>query len=143
MAKLVSGIIAGDNRYVTLKGPATASAYDIGKPVKFSATDEVALCDDGDQIYGFIASVETDQQGTADGKSVLSVLVSGRCYVILSGASAVGTIVEAHTNTAVNTVKAGAFGLVSTHTLVAGTKKQWMVISGAGGDGDTVLIEKQ
>lgn len=141
MAKLVSGIIAGDNRYVTMKGPATASAHDIGKPVKISATDEVALCADGDQIYGFIASVETEQ-GTADGKSVLSILTAGRCYVILSGASAVGTLVEAAANTAVNTAKAGAFGLVSTHTLVAGTLKQWQVISGSGADGATVLIEK-
>lgn len=138
MAKLVSGILVGDNRYVTLKGPATASAYDIGKPVKISAADEVALCADGDQIYGFIAAIE---DGLSDGKSRLSVLTRGRCWVILDGASAVGTLVEAATNTAVNTVKAGAFGLVSTHTLIAGTNKQWMVISGAGGNGDTVLIE--
>lgn len=141
MAKFVSGINTGGNVYQTFKTAAATTINDIGKPVKLSATDEVALTADGEQIYGFIASVDETQK--ADGKVLVSVLTSGRCYVILSGASAVGTIVESHTNTAAGTAKAGNYGLVSTHTLVAGTMKQWLIISSAGGDGDVALIEKQ
>jgi len=141
MAKFTCGIETGGNVYQTFKTAAATTINDIGKPVKLSATDEVALCDDGDQIYGFIASVDESQK--ADGKVLVSVMTAGRCYVLLSGASAVGTIVEAHTNTAAGTAKAGNYGLVSTHTLVAGTKKQWMIISGSGGDGAVALIEKQ
>jgi len=140
MAKFTCSVNVGENVYKTFKTHASTTDDDIGKPVKLSATSEVALCADGDQIYGFLASVES---ATADGKKLVSVLTEGRAWVILSGASAVGTIVEAAANTAVGVAKAGAFGLVSTHTLVAGTMKLWMVISGGGGDTDTVLIEKQ
>jgi hypothetical protein len=140
MARLISGVNVGENTYKTYKAAAAVTDSDIGKPVKISATDEVALCADGDQIYGFISSVEP---ATADGKKVVGVLVDGRAWVILSGASAVGTIVEAAANTAAGTAKAGAFGLVSTHTKVAATVKCWLVISGTGADGATVLIEKQ
>lgn len=139
MAKFVSGVMAGDNRYVTFKTHASTTVNDIGKPVKISAADEVALCADGDQVYGFISAVE---EQTADGKKLVTVLTEGRTWVILDGASAVGTLVEAAANTAVSVAKAGNWGLVSTHTLVAGTGKQWLVISGGGGNGDTVLIEK-
>jgi len=139
MAKFIAGIETGGNKYSTFKVPAACTYVDIGKPVKLSASGEMAMCADGDQIFGFIASVE-DQM--ADGKKLASILTSGRCFVILSGASAVGTLVEAHTNEAAGTAKAGNYGLVSTHTLIAGTNKQWVIISSDAGDGDVALIEK-
>lgn len=138
MARFTCGVNVGENVYRTYKIAATTTDADVMKPVKISSADTVALCDDGDQIYGFIAAVEP---ATADGLKIVSVLVSGRCWVILDGASAVGTIVEAAANTASGVAKAGAWGKVSTHTLVAGTNKQWMVISGTGLDTATVLIE--
>jgi hypothetical protein len=140
MARFTAQINVGENVYRTYKASsASVSDNDIGKPVKISATDTVALCADGDQIYGFIAAVNPQ---TADGYPVVSVLVSGRCWVILSGASAIGTVVEAAANTAAGVAKAGSFGLVSTHTIVTATKKLWEVVSGTGADGATVLIEK-
>ena len=139
MAKFTASVNVGENKYQTFKAAAAITDADIGKPVKITATDEVALCADGDQIYGFIAAVEL---ATADGKKIVTVLVEGRAWVILSGASAVGTIVEAAANTAAGVAKAGAFGLVSTHTKVTATVKCWLVISGTGLDGATVLIEK-
>lgn len=140
MARFTAGVNVGENVYKTFKTHASTTDADIGKPVKLSATDEVALCADGDQVYGWIASVEP---ATADGKKIVSVLTDGRVWAILSGASAVGTIVEAAANTAVGVAKAGAFGLVSTHTKVTATVKCWMVISGTGADGSVCLIEKQ
>lgn len=140
MARSTAQITVGQNTYETFKGPAALTDLDVGKPVKISATDEVELCADGDQIYGFIAGVEP---ALADGKKVVSVLTAGRVKVALSGASAIGTIVEAAANTAAGVAKAGDYGLVSTHTAVVGTNKRWMVISGTGLDGATVLIEKQ
>jgi hypothetical protein len=140
MASFSCGINVGENIYQTYLTAAATTDADIGKPVKLNATSEVALCDDGDQIFGFIASVEPQ---TVGGKKLVSVLTSGRVYVILSGNSAIGTLVEAHTNTDAGVAKAGNYGLVSTHTLVAGTYKQWRVIAGSGLDTATVLIEKQ
>ena len=139
MAQFTCSVNVGENVYRTYKMAAGILDGDIGKPVTYpAATDVVALAADGEQIYGFIAAVES---ATADGLKLVSILVSGRAWVILSGASAVGTLVEAAANTAAGTAKAGAFGLVSTHTLIAGTMKQWMVISGTGADTATVLIE--
>ena len=137
----VSEVNIGQNDIRTFKCASTAiTDNDVNKPVKLSASDTVALCADGDQIYGFINSVEVH---TEDGKPVVGVQIKGRKWVTLSGASAVGTIVEAHTNEAAGTALATNWGLVSTHTLVAGTKKQWMIIFGAGDDGTDALVELQ
>jgi len=140
MATFSCGINVGENVYQTYLAPAAVTDADIGKPVKLGATSEVALCADGDQIMGFIASVEPQ---TVGGKKLVSVLTSGRVYVILSGASDVGTLVEAAANTAAGVAKAGEYGLVSTHTVVIATEKQWKIIAGSGLDTATVLIEKQ
>lgn len=123
------------NRTYTITGAITDN--DIGKPVKISGTDNVALCADGDAIYGFINSVEV---GTTGGKVVVGVVVSGRVRVILSGAVALGALVEAAANTAAGTAKAGSWGLVSTHAAAAG-QKNWILISGTGADGAEGVIE--
>lgn len=140
MARFTLKPNVGENVYKTFKAALAITDLDVGKPVKVAAGDEVALCADGDQIYGFIQSVEP---ATVDGKKLVTVQTEGRLYVILSGASALNTIVEAAANTAAGVAKAGAYGLVSTHTAVVGTEKRWKVISGTGLDAATVLIEKQ
>ena len=141
MAKFVAQVQVGQNHYVTYKiGSTSIDDNDVNKPVKLSATDTVALCDDGDQIYGFINSVE---RYTADGKVVVTVQIDGRKKVTLDAASAIGTVVEAATNPAAGVVLTTNWGLVSTHTVVTATKKQWMIISGTGLDEADVLIEKQ
>ena len=139
MARFTAQVNVGENVYVTWKIPVACTDADVGKPVKVSATDLLALCTDGDQIYGFIASVEG---ATADGYKVASIQISGRTKVVLSGNSAIGTLVEAHDQAAAGTANTGNLGIVSTHTMVDGTKKMWEVISGAGTNGTTALVEK-
>lgn len=149
MARFVCKPTVGGNNIETYKIAATITDLDIDKPVKLSATDKVALCADGDAIYGFIVSVEPN---LADGDKIVGVQIDGRKYVILSGAAAVGTLVEAAANEAAGVAKAGAYGIVSVHvavttttdTLAASTfSKNWRVISGTGLDTSTALIEKQ
>jgi hypothetical protein len=140
MARFVSKVLVGDQQRYSYKMAATTTDDDVGKPVKLSGADTVTLCADGDQIYGFVDSLS---EFTVDGVKLASIVVGGRVNVILSGNSAVGTIVEAAANTATGVAKAGAYGLVSTHTKVTATVKCWMVISGAGTDGTVAVIEKQ
>jgi hypothetical protein len=136
---LVQKVNVGTNRVVAWKVDGAITDNDVNKPVKIKSTDLLELCDDGDQIYGFIESVEV---GTEDGKVVCGILIEGRTYVTLSGDSAIGTLVEAGANEAAGTALTGNWGVVSTHTLVAATKKQWQIISGTGLDTADVLIEK-
>lgn len=142
-------VLAGMNSNVMYKIVGAITDADVNKPVKLSATDLVELCADGDQIYGFINSVEV---GTQDGKVVVGVQLDGRRWVTLSGDSAVGTVVEAGANTAAGVALVGNWGVVSAHTLdttsavtlAAGLfDKNWKVISGTGLDGADVLVEKQ
>ena len=135
----VSEVLVGANDIVTFKCSSAVTDNDINKPVKIASSDTVALCADGDQIYGFISSVE---RHTEDGVVVVGVQVSGRKWVTLSGASAVGTIVEAAANTAAGVALATNWGLVSTHTAAVGTNKRWQIIFGTGLDAADVLIEK-
>jgi len=131
----------GTNRVVMYMVDGAITDADVNKPVKLSGTsDLLELCSDGDQIYGFIDSVEVSPE---DGKVVCGVLIEGRTYVTLSGASAVGTMVEAGANTAAGTALTSNWGVVSTHIMVATTEKQWKIISGTGLDTADVLIEKQ
>jgi hypothetical protein len=136
---LIQKVNVGENKYQTWKVDGAITDVDVNKPVKLSATDLLALCDDGDQIFGFIETVERHTDG---GKVVCGILVAGRTYVTLSGASAVGTLVEAGANEVAGTALTGNWGVVSTHTLVAATEKQWKIISGTGLDTADVLIEK-
>lgn len=130
----------GENLNVTYKIVGAVTDDDVNKPVKISATDTVTLCADGDQIYGWINSVE---RHTEDGLVVVGVQVAGRRKVTLDGTSAVGTVVEAAANTAVGVALGANWGLVSTHTVVTATVKQWMIISGTGLDEADVLVELQ
>lgn len=136
----ISEVVTTVDDFRTFKINGAITDNDVNKPVKLAASDTVELCADGDQIYGFINSVEVHKE---DGKVVVGVQIKGRKWVTLSGASAVGTIVEAAANGAAGTALATNWGLVSEHTLVAGTRKQWMVIFGTGLDTSDALVELQ
>jgi hypothetical protein len=136
----ISEVVSSTDDFRPFKCNSAVTDNDVNKPVKLSASDTVDLCADGDQIYGWINSVEVR---TEDGKTVVGIQNKGRKWVTLSGASAVGTCVEAHTNTAAGTALATNWGLVSTHTLVAGTVKKWMIIFGSGLDTSDALVELQ
>ncbi len=125
----------------TVANSGDLNGNDIGKPLKLTAADTYGLCADGDQIDGWLYSVESY---TADGYAVGTVQVSGRRRVELSGNSAIGTIVEAAANTARTVAPTNGLGVVSTHTHVTATRKLWRVISGTGLSGDTTcIVEKQ
>lgn len=150
MARFTCTPTVGGNTYETYKMDPAIDDNDIGKPVAAPAADSlVALCADGGEIYGFIASIEP---GLADGKTLVSIQVDGRKYVELSGNAAVGSLVEAAANELKGVAKAGDYGLVSIHARVTDTvanlstslfTKNWRVIAGAGTNGTVALIEKQ
>jgi len=165
MARFVSQVNVGENLNVTFKSNlATLTDADVNKPVTLTAADTVTLATAGQNIYGFINSVE---RGTADGKVLLGIQVQGRRKVTLSGTAAVGALVEAATNTAAATALGQDWGIVQAKADVAadlatdadGTaisvavnailaeallpQKQWKVISGAGTTGTNALIELQ
>lgn len=102
----------------------TASATDIGKPVKL-AKDAVIVCADGDEIYGFIASVEA---GTSGGYSVGGVVCDvGREMHATDedGGLAVGDRVVAGTAVALGT--AGVANVVEAAGTEAGNHR-WQVV---------------
>lgn len=98
-----------------------ASYLDIGKPVKLTG-DTVVLCADGDEIYGFIASVEAYSK---NGHSVGGVVCdAGREMVAIdeAGGLAVSDLVVAGT--------AVAFGTAGGPNVKTGspTTQRWMVV---------------
>ena len=98
-----------------------ASYLDIGKPVKLSG-DGVVLCADGDDIYGFIASVEAGSKG---GKSYGAVACdAGREAIAIdeAGGLAVGGLVVAGT-----AVAFGATGIANVKT-GSPSVHRWIVI---------------
>ncbi len=111
---------------------------DVGKPVGLDVSDVVSveLAADGDLVYGFVDSVE---QGTDGGKTVVTVLEQGSCRVTASGTIAKGALVEAAANTAAGTASV-AWGIVSSHTAAAG-EKNWMALTAAA-DGEMLVIQK-
>jgi len=166
MARGDQEVVVGVNTNIAYKiTDAGITDADVNKPVKISATSLVALCSDGDQIYGFINSVE---RGTQDGKVVVGIQVDGRRWVTTSGTVAIGEIVEAATNTAAGTALGEDWGIVSTKSavaadiaddatgaeiatavntllaeaLVGSQTKNWVMISGVGTTGLNILIEK-
>lgn len=79
-----------------------ASSTDIGKAVKLSG-DAVVVCADGDEIYGFISSVEA---GSKNGYSIGSVVADAGREVWandLAGGLAVGDLVVSSTSVALGT----------------------------------------
>ena len=152
MARFLLQPNVGENLYQTFKAPATYTDADIGKPVKISTTrDEIVLCADGNEIWGFIATVEP---ALVDGKKLVTVMTRGRMFVELDGAADnIGQMVEAAANAAAgtaNTAGATAYGYVSKHVIdVTSTttvststfKKNWIILSGLITDEAVVLIE--
>jgi len=119
---------------------------DVGKPVKLSAGDgQVTLSADGEEIYGFIDSVE---RGTDGGLVVVTLVEKGSVRATASGSVALGDILEAGANTAAGTdiVK---WGIVSVHvpdittvtTLRDSTfAKNWIALQAAG-DGEDLVVQ--
>ena len=98
-----------------------ASSVDIGKAVKLSG-DAVVVCADGEEIYGFVASVEA---GSKNGYSIGAVVAdAGReCWANdEAGGLAVGDLVVAGTAVALGTAHNanGANVKVRTGTTVSG-----------------------
>lgn len=140
-AKFKMGVQVAANTYVPGLLPAAVTDADRGKPVKLTATDEFALCTDGDNIYGFIDSVEAAPQG---GKTFGSIQIAGRRRVELDGITAIGAAVEAGTIAAAGTAEGSKIGIVSTHLVLATDTKHWILISGTGADEDkTAVVESQ
>ncbi len=112
------------------------SDNDIGKAVKYSG-DTVVLCASGDEILGFVQSVEP---GTKDGHSIGSIRKDGRAEALdEAGTLVVGDFVTAGT--------AGTLGTSSlNNVLVAGTPasnvRLWEVIRAGSGAGTVVLLER-
>lgn len=118
------------------------SDYDLGKPVKYSTANNFVLCSDGDDIDGFIYSIEPFTVNA--GYSFGSVLTEGRFVVEVAAGSAqlaVRDLVIAAAQTAIGT--AGTPKVKKQATPAAG-HKYWQVIriiSGTGVAGDSVLIQ--
>lgn len=143
----ISEVIVGENDIATIKCSSAVTDNDVNKPVKLSASDTVVLAGDGDEIYGFIDSVESV---TEDGVKVLGVQKGGRKWVVMTGTYSAGDMVEADANTSAGTALAGNWGVCKAHsldntsatTLAASIfAKNWKVIYGDGTDGSEALIE--
>ena len=130
----------------TVANAGDLNGNDVGKPLKLTAADTYGLCADGDDIDGFLMSVEPY---TSDGYAVGTVQLGGRKRVELDGNAAVGTIVEAGTMAARTVKEANGLGVVSVHAIDTDAaltipSKRWKVISGTGLDEDTTcIVEKQ
>lgn len=138
-ARLGAG--SGSANYVT--------DLEIGKPVKLVGDSQYNLCAAGDQIEGFINSVES---WTADDFSIGSVYSEGRVKVTLDGLQAtpgtgviaVGDYVVAGTPVAKGTALAGAYPKVCKATTQTGMYFAWRVVSldGTTAVGQTATIER-
>jgi hypothetical protein len=134
------------DRVETLKAAAgTWSSNDIGKAVKLDG-DNVTLCADQDEIYGFISAVEPY---TKDGDRVAAVACDTNRETYATdedGTLAVGDLVVAGTPTAVGTAFAsGALQNVVVHdtTTDPNLVERWKVMAVyATGAGSKVLIRK-
>ncbi len=120
-----------------------ASSKDIGKPVKLSG-QTTALCASGDEIYGFIESVEV---GTNNGYSFGGVLCDPGHEVIAKdevGNLAVGDLVVAGTAIAFGTqTPAGGYNVKKAAGTEAGLHKwQVMAVYTAGSMTGSVMLRK-
>lgn len=112
------------------------SDVDIGKAMKYSG-DAMVECADGDEIVGFVTSVNV---ASNDGFSVGSVRKEGRVQAIdEAGTLSVGDIVVAGTAIGVGT--AGKAN-VKVATTAADVVFPWVVIAVYGDAADTVLLER-
>lgn len=136
----------------TSDNPKASSAKDIGKPVKLSG-DTVVLCADGNEIYGFIESVNV---GTMDGYAIGGVLSDPGHEVLATdevGNLAVGDLVVAGTPVALGTAnpstgpnvkKATMSMTVDGETVPLVPVQKWMVLAyyGTKGAGKQVMLRK-
>ena len=123
-----------------------ASSTDVGKAVKLSG-EGVVLATDGDEIYGFIESVNA---GTHNGYSVGGVLcdVGSQAYatdagVGTSSALSVGDLAVASTQTALGTAIAASTG--TPVKVAAGSeagKHKWQVVAVYTSPAGGVLLRK-
>jgi len=118
---------------------------DIGKPVILAANNSYELCADGEDIHGFLVSLEAPTVN--DGFSFGSVQRDKRFEVQVEageiGTAAVGTFVCAGIPAVAINVKQ-TYAQVILKTLAANSER-WRVIrviTGTGVAGDRVLIEK-
>jgi len=136
----------GENDRREWKVVGAVTDTEVGKPVKLSAGDgQVTLCSDGDEIYGFIDSIE---RGTDGGLVVVTLVERGSVRATASGTVALGDILEAGANAAIGT-KTVKWGIVSVHvpeitsvTTLRDTTfaKNWVALI-AGSDGDDIVIQ--
>lgn len=143
----VNDIIVGENITATWKCSSMVTDKDINKPLTKDVSDTLKLASDGDEVYGFLDTIDPTSE---DGVRVVGAQKNGRKWVTMSGTYAVGDLVEAAANTAVDTALANKWGEVSTHTLDTTTtvtlaasmfNKNWVIIFGPGTDGSEALIE--
>jgi len=120
---------------------------DIGKPVKYGASDCYVLCAAADVPDGFLVSVS---DFTQDGYAFGTVQVQGRTKATVVGTTlAVGDYIEAATPAAHLVAETLGYGLVQKHveasTFAVGNTKRWEVISllgTNGAEGTVILIER-
>ena len=122
---------------------------DIGKGVKLGASDRYVLAASGDEIEGFLVSVES---ATIDGFSFGTIVKSGNKAVTFEGAGiTIGLLVNFGTAVAKGTaltvpvaVKAGAaIAASAAHPFGWNPSTQmWRVISGTGAAGTQGVIER-
>lgn len=107
---------------------------DVGKPVKLTGDSTWDLCADGDQIEGFLRSVEPF---TMDGLSFGGVQKGGFKEVVCAGAIAIGDYVVASTGGKVEKAPAVTAGDATTVR-----RYEWRVVSGEVGvdAGDHTVI---
>lgn len=128
----------------TALGTGGADIYgtvDIGKPLKVSSSGTMAICADGDEIEGFLSSVEvhTVNEGYSFGAAKRDQRVEA-----LVGPSQVGNIAQTALVVADIQIAIGTESLAKVKTGTPATFK-WRVLeilSGTGASGDKVLLER-
>ena len=143
----VSEIITGENVIATIKCSDAVTDNDVNKPLTIDESDTVKLAVEGDEIYGFIDSIDPTSE---DGAAVIGAMVSGRKWVIMEGTYDAGDIVEAADNTTAGVAMVGDWSVCKKHTLATDSvanlaasifSRNWKVIYGDGTDGSEALIE--
>lgn len=126
-------------------GPNSSTKFaqnDVGKLVKLGSAQNYVLCADGDEVEGFVTSVEPFTVN--DGFSFGGVQRWGRLEAVVgaeeAGTVAVGEYVVAAAQT--------ALGTAGTPKVKGGTPTKFLwrcirVKSGTGAAGDTVIIERE
>lgn len=118
---------------------------DIGKPLKLAAADNYVLCADGDDIDGFLISLNAETVN--DGFSVGSLQRNKRFEVQVESGEVGTAIVGTHVCAGIPVVAINVkqtYPQVILKTLAAGSN-MWRVISiisGTGVAGDLILIER-